>query len=59
MVRQDVLGEIEPEFGHLGQNFAFIGYCVVENHIKAADAVSGHHDQAVTVVIDFAYLSFY
>ncbi len=59
VVWQDVFGEIEPELGHLGQDLALVSYGVVEDHIKAADAVGGYHDQAVTIVIDFAYLSFF
>ncbi len=41
------------------RTFALVCYGVVEDHIKAADAVGGYHDQAVTIVIDFAYLSFF
>ena len=31
----------------------------MENYIKAADAVGSDHDQAVAVVIDFTYFSFF
>ena len=53
MVWKNVLCVVKPEFRHLGQNSTFLGNSIMENHIKAADAVGSDHDQAIAVVIDF------
>ena len=59
MVGQNILCHIEPEFGHLCQYGTFFGDFVVENDIKAADTVSSNHDQAVAVVINLTYFTFF
>ena len=59
MVRKDILCHIEPEFGHLCQDSSFLGNCVLKDHIKAADPVSSYKDQAVAVIVDLAYFSFF
>ena len=59
MVRKNIFCEIKPELGHLSQNLALVGHCVMKNHIKTTNAVSCYHNQAVAIVIDFAYLSFF
>ena len=59
MIRKDVFCQIEPEFGHLGQNSTFGGNLIVKDHVKTADTVGGNHDQAVAIVINFAYFSFF
>ena len=50
---------IEPEFGHLCQNRTFFGDFVVQNHIEAADAVGSNHDQAVAIIINLTYFTFF
>ena len=59
MVRNNVFCQIEPELGHLSQNSSFFRNDVIKNHIKTADAVRSNHNQAVTVIIDFTYFSFF
>ena len=59
VVRDDILCQVEPELGHLGQYRTLLGHLIVEDHIEAADAVSGNHDQAVAVVIDLTYFTFF
>ena len=57
VVGQNILRQIEPELGHLGQHLALVHHGVVQDHIKAADAVGGDHDEAVTIVVNFADLA--
>ena len=59
MVRKNILCQIKPEFGHLCQNSAFFGHFIVQNHIKTADTVCGNHDQAVAIVINLTYFTFF
>ena len=59
MVREDVLGHVEPEPGHLGQDGSLFGHIIFQDYIKTTDTVCGDHDQAVAVVVDFAYFSFF
>ena len=59
VVRQDILGHIKPELGHLCKNSAFLRYFVVQDHIKTADTVCRNHDQAVSVVVNLAYFAFF
>ena len=59
MVRNDILCHVEPELGHLCQNSTFLGHFVVQDHIKTADTVCCYHDQAVTVIINLTYFSFF
>ena len=59
MVWKNVFCVVKPEFRHLGQNSTFLGNSIMENHIKAADAVGSDHDQAIAVVVDFTYFSFF
>ena len=58
MIGNHILSHIKPEFRHLGQYSSFLCYCVVQDHIKAADTVSCHHDQGVSVVIDLTNFAF-
>ncbi len=58
MVWNNILGQIEPELGHLGQNGALLFDGVLEDHIKATDAVGCHHNQAVTVVVNLTNFAF-
>ena len=59
MIRKDVFCQIEPEFGHLGQNGTFFRYHVIQNDIETANSVGCYHDQAVAVIINFAYLTLF
>ena len=59
MIRKNVLRHIKPEFGHLGKHGALLGHHIVQNHIEAADAVGCHHDQAVSIVVNLSYLTFF
>ena len=59
MVRKDILCHVKPEFGHLCEYSAFFGDCVFQDNVKTADPVGGNQDQAVAVVIDFSYFSFF
>ena len=59
VVGQHIAGQIEPEFAHLGQHSALFGHLIVQDHIKAADAVSGDHDHAVAALINFTNFSFF
>ena len=59
MVGKDVPGHIEPEFRHLGQDGPLLGHIIFQDHIKTADTVCGNHDQAVAVVVNFPYFSFF
>ena len=58
VVRDNVLGQIEPELGHLSQNGALLLDGVLEDDIKAADAVGCYHNQAVSVVVNLTNLAF-
>ncbi len=59
MVRKNVFCQVEPEFGHLGQNSTFLCNFVIQNDVKTADTVCCNHDQAVTIVIDLTYFTFF
>ena len=59
VVRQDILRHLEPEFGHLCENCSFLCDRIFQNHIKAADPVGSYKDQAVAVVVDLAYFTFF
>ena len=59
MVGQNILCQIEPEFGHLCQYSAFFGDFIVQNHIETTDTVGGNHDQAVAIVINLTYFTFF
>ena len=59
VVWQNIFCHIKPEFRHLCKDSAFFGNLVVQNYVKAADAVSCNHDQAVAVIVDLAYLTFF
>ena len=47
MVRENILCQVKPEFGHLGQNSTFGGNLIVKDHVKTADTVSGNYNKAV------------
>ena len=59
MVRKDVFGEVEPEFGHLGQDRALFGDFVFQDDVERGDAVGGDQDQCIAQVIDLADFSFF
>ena len=59
VVWKDIFCHIKPESGHLSQYSALLCDRIIQDHIKAADTVSSDHDQAVTVIIDFTYFSFF
>ncbi len=59
MVRKDVFRQIEPEFGHLGQDGTLLRDFVLEDDIERGDAVGGNEDQCIAQVIDLADFSFF
>lgn len=59
MVRQNIFCHVKPEFGHLSQYSSFLCYLIIQDNIKATDAVCCNHDQAVTVVINLTYFTFF
>ena len=59
MIRQDILCHVKPELGHLCEHGSFFGNRVFQDNVKTADPVSRNQNQAVAVVIDFAYFSFF
>ena len=59
MIWKNILGKVKPEFGHLSKHLALIGNFIIKDHIKATDTVCGNHDQAVPIVINFPYLTFF
>ena len=59
MVGQDILGHVEPESGHLSQDGSLLCHIILQNNVETTDTVGGNHDQAVAVVIDLAYFSFF
>ena len=59
VVRQDILGHIEPELGHLGEDSALLSHFVFQDHVKTADTVCSNHDQAVSVIVNLAYFAFF
>ena len=59
MVGNDVLRIIKPELAHLCKHGSLLGNFIIKNHIKAADSVCGNHNQAVTVIINLPYLTFF
>ena len=59
VVRQNILCHIEPEFGHLSQHCALLCHFIMKNHIEAADTVCRYHNQAVAVVVNLTYLTFF
>ena len=56
MVRNQIFGHIKPESGHLRQHPSLVRYLVVKDNIKAADAVRSYHNEAVSVIVNFADL---
>ncbi len=58
VVLHDVLRIIEPEFRHLGKHGTLLRNRVVENHIKAADAVRRNQNHVLTDVINLSDFSF-
>ena len=58
MVRDNVLCHVKPEARHLREHGAFSGDSVVQDNVKAADAVGRDHDQAFAVIVDLPYLTF-
>ena len=58
VVRADVAQFVKPEQRHLREQRTFSGNGLAQNHVKRADAVAGHHQQAVgadgVIVADFA-----
>ena len=59
MIRQDVAGHIEPELGHLCQYCTLLLDLVLQDHIIAADTVGCDHDQAVPIIVNLTYLTFF
>ena len=59
MVRKNILGHVEPELGHLGQDSTFFCHFIMKDHIKTADAICGNHDQTVAIIIDLTYFTFF
>ena len=59
VVWKDIFCQIEPEFGHLGQNSSFLCNFIVQDDIEATDTVSCNHDQTVPIVIDLSYFTFF
>jgi len=59
VIRNDILCHVKPELGHLCQDSSFFGHFIVQNHIKTADTICSYHDQAVTVIINLTYFSFF
>jgi hypothetical protein len=57
MVGHNILRQVEPELGHLGQHLALIRDLIFQDHVKSGDPVRCHHDQAVACVINFPYLA--
>ena len=58
MVRKNVLCEIEPEAGHLGQYFALSDNLVLQNDIECRDTVGCNHNERVINIIDLSYFAF-
>ena len=54
MVRNNIFGELKPEFGKAGQDGPFIGDGVFQDVVESGNAIGSHHDKAVTNVVDFA-----
>ena len=59
MVWENVLCHIEPKLRHLSQDRPLLGHIILQNDIKATDTISRNHDQAVAVIIDLTYFSFF
>ena len=59
VIGNNILRHIEPEFRHLCEHSSFFGNFVVQNHVETADAVGSYHDQAVAVVVNLTYFTFF
>ena len=59
MIWKNILGKVKPEFGHLSKHLALIGNFIIEDYIKTTDTVCGNHDQAVSIVVDLTYFTFF
>ena len=59
VVRKNIFCHIEPEFRHLCKNCSFFGNHIVQNHIEATDTICRYHDQAVPIVINLTYFTFF
>ena len=57
VVRDQILGEIEPECGHPGEDGTLVGDLIFQDMIKGGDPVCRHHDQAVADIIYFSYFA--
>ncbi len=58
IVRDHILGEIEPELGHLCQDLALVGDLVVKNHVKSRNSVCCYHQQVLAEIVDLTNLAF-
>jgi len=59
VIWKNIFCHVKPESGHLSKDSSLLSYHVVQNDIETADTVSCYHDQAVAIIIDFAYLAFF
>jgi len=59
MVRTDQGGEIEPEFGNLGQDFSFVGNEGRQDVIEGGNAVGRDDEQFIVDFKDVSHLPFF
>ena len=62
MVFEAIVAAVQLGFSVLGGLLGLVvnlGMLLVQDHIETADTVSCYHDQAVAIIIDFAYLAFF
>jgi hypothetical protein len=52
VVGNNVLGEVEPEFGHLGQYGTLVRNGVFQNMVEGRDPVRSYHNQAVADIVN-------
>ena len=57
MILDDVFGFAEPEFAERGEDAAFFGNRIGQDHVERADAVGGDEQQRVAEIEDFAHLA--
>ena len=57
MVRHDVFGHVEPEFGNLRQHGAFLNDIVFQNMVKCGNTVGSYHNNAVASIIHLTNLA--